>query len=221
MVGMPTDHPDARGADLPGGGAGHDLARAAGRVSPGAAAASAMRCSSSSAFTDERTGRRAGSAPRAPGRPFRGWLAAAGRARARASRTSSSCSSRPGSKGDAGALPPDHAGPLAGARARHPCPHALLAGRASLAAVFGGCAPVHGRPAASATSGSTRSRSSSPRRSTCWGAPSAPAIRSRPGSRWWPTRPASRSPSEFRRTFEEQRFGLAVRGCACWPWPTG
>ena len=61
---------------------------------------------------------------------------------------------------------------------------------------------------ASGTSGSTSSRSCSPRPSTCSGAPSAPATRCRPGSRWWPTRPGEPIASEFRRTHEEHRFGL-------------
>ena len=72
----------------------------------------------------------------------------------------------------------------------------------------------------SAPSGSTSSRSCCPRPSTCSGGPSARATRCRPGSRWWPTKPASRWPASSAGPTRSIASGSRSR-TPCWRWRTG
>ena len=59
--------------------------------------------------------------------------------------------------------------------------------------------------------GCASSKSSSRRRSICCRAPFAPATRFRRPWAWWPTSCRRRSGPEFKKSFDQQNFGLPLR----------
>ena len=197
------------GAGLPGGDAGHGVDRAAARVWRERRRRRRRRCEQLARLRPTRQHgagggqlfrppigeSRAGCAssrPRIPALQDLGLTLRPGRTRRGRSRPS--CS-RPGHR------------PRRRARAWRAHAHAVVPARLRRA-VIGALHPLHGTSGSAATGAWGSSRSSCPRPSTCSAAPSGPDIRSRPGSRWWPTRRPEPVQGEFRRTFEEQRFGL-------------
>ena len=219
MFGLPTTTLIPPALVVPGGGVRHGLAGAARRHGCRSSSRGATWCSQLRTFANE------------PGRAcgpdlLRGSTVQSPLARARASRVPAFEDARAAARAgriDAGRLPDFlvlSVGLGVGARPRRADAARSIWSAAMVAAVFGAAAAVPVSSGASGTGGSTSSRSCCPRRSTSWAARSAPGTRCRPGFKMAADDGPEPVASEFRRVFEEQRFGLPLQD-SCWAWPTG